>query len=706
MTTNTNGGKMLPRVVRPIAGENVVGLISRLADAMCAPFSSVLNFLEIRSDFMLREDTWLRLSEALGLDEEAFSPMRRETIRLGRQSGGVRLLNNTFHHYLIVRGSLRVCPTCIREGHPILEQWDLAHAPVCVRHKCLLVDTCACGKSLSRRYRGTKTAFSCTCGIRFMDLHAAKASAAMLQIGSIVRSALSGRPCSSLDPQLANLPLADLLCVAHVAGVASITPVDKDEAITPTGAIYLSIRPEESVRSVASMVPVVEAALPILLDWEGRYKDLLANVAGRNANSGCVSANALFSTRIGRTLRRPPRGIDWIPIPCMTLALDEFCEQMHSIKRRHLSVRRDSPVARKIEPILSRRQIAIELNAYDADPQLRRIYEDVVREFDRIGLAGMERNPLAARVKNEVLRRWLNTEQTISTDNAMRYLNNPNSTSTSNDWIHPSLLVPVDASELGVDRTLNKRRRGISFRKVDVEALRDRIASKTRIVMSEEEMRGFNRSAQCRKFHGGGWPRKDFLLAFLEGRIPACSFIERPRICDIWFHLETIRDLSLEHRVQAFIEKDVFAVAHRCRSLIAELWGRPPEHLSDYHLRELRRTEAVRNTDVRNRTEDRDRPRYHYSVMDLVQRARLLQGDTVTPLVDRIVDTHASSLPDGKQISVDDEQMATNEYLSNLASYVGLSLKGISGRSRPNQENATPRGWRRATQTDTDCPAT
>lgn len=668
MSAKTAGEEMLPLVVRPAPGENVVGLISRLADAMCTTFSSTLRFLGIRHDFMLRDETWAVLAKSLGLDEKALDGMRREQVVLGRQSSGIRLLGHVMRYFLVVRTTLRVCPNCIAESRPVLEQWDIMHAPVCLRHGNLLVDTCTCGQKLSRRFRGVRTAFSCRCGVRFAHLQAPPASAEMTTFSQMVDDKIKARPNSDLDPALAGLPLSDLICVTHVVGSTVLTPGKEDEWASPKGPVYNSVRVEEDSNDVASIVRLVEAAVPLLLDWDEGYANLLSQVADRNTGLAAASPDALFATRIGRQLRRPPRGVDHIPIPCMTIAVERFCEERHGLRARKISVRRNSPVARKIEPFVSRRRIAKELELHERGPMLARVYEEVVRGLDEQGIApSLTAKTLAARVKKEVLRRLSITQDTMSTYEAVRYLSHPRGTHAPDDWIHPDLLVPVRAAELGVDAVLTKRRRGLSFLASDVEALRDRICARTQLVTSSNDLDGFEPFAKCRVFHGGGWPRMGFLLAFLNGHIPARSLVERPRMSDIWFHRQSVRNLALEHRVRAMIEKDLFAGAYRCRSWLTELWGRTPDHLSDRHLRHLRRTSAIRYNDVRNTTQGRDRPFYHYSVADLLERALIIQGPTVSPLVDALLEGHRDARESTARIVVDDEQKAANRNLSDLA---------------------------------------
>lgn len=683
-----------PLVVRPMNEENVVGLLSRLADTMCAPYSAILGHMGIRADFMPGDEVWSRLAEALGLETSALAPMHRERVRIGSQSHGIRIGGHLLRPHLVVRGALRVCPTCLTEGRPILERWDVTHAPVCTEHGIRLVEECTCGRELSRRYRGTKTAFSCTCGKIFRELPVEAASPNLLDMGRIVEAAFSGCELDIVDPMLAGLPLSDLLGMAHMIGVAALTPADEDELVKPQGAAYRSVRPRADACDVASMAAVTEAAVPFLRDWSS-YEDLLVRVAGRNPHTGSESADAVFATRIGQSLRRPPRGIDGIPNACMIEAVENFCETRHGIKPRAKSVRRDSPVARRIERHLSRERIARELGVKPGAPALRRIYEDVVRGYDAEGLADMPPKILADRVEREVVRRWNVTHRTMSTHEAVKHLNHPSNTNSPDDWIRAELLVPVDPGALGIDNTLTRRRRGISFLASDVEALRDRIASNVCLVNSREDLKGYETSFRCRKFHGAGWPRSDFLLAFLGGRVPARSLVARPRICDVWFHLDTVRDLSLEYHLNADMLANAFSQAHRCRRFLTELWNRPPEYLTDYHLRHLRRTGAVRYHDVRNYTEGRERPRYEYSVMDLVERAWLIQGPSRTPLVDSLIKEWIAAKAEADRIRIDDEQRDANEYLSNLAEHVRISLSGQSpGGVRPNPGRTPPKGWR------------
>ncbi len=688
---------MLPLVVRPSEGESVVSLIGRQADALCAPFSAMLGYIGIRANFMLSDENWTRLARALGVEDTAFSGMRRRPVHLGRASGGVEILGQTMGHYFINRSSLRVCPACLAEGRPMLERWDIAHAPVCLRHGSQLVDACRCGRSLSRRYRGSKISNSCVCGVPFSALDVSPARPGLITMGQVVDKALAGREYDGLAPELRGLPLSDLLSVAHTVGMAIVTPAAEDQDVTPRGAVYGRVRVGTGLADVASMADLVEAAMPRLSTWSSSYPDILAEVACRNTAAGTDDADCVFATAIGRTLRRPPRGIDGIPLTCMTVAVERFCEERFGIKPRKTSHRRDSPVGRKIAPYLTRRRISTMLNVSAQSPLITRLFDEVVRSLDEQGAAASKSAiDLARQVERSVLRRWGNTHETLSLDEATRRLANPRSTHSPEDWIHPDILVPVDVAEHGVDGVLARRRRGISFLSSDVEAIRDRIAAHAPIVVSKDELNGFVPFAQCRKFHGGGWPRTEFLLAFLAGRIPAHSLVERPCISDVWFERDVVRDLSLEHRVKAVLTKEPFAVANRCRSLVNEIWGRPAEHLSDYHLRHLRRTDAIRFIDVRNTTEGRNRPLYHYSIVDLLERARLLQGPSLTPLIDALLEAHCAARPLAMRITVDEGQTAANIYLADLAAHAYRSLPDGGGPALVLSRAAPPPpGWRR-----------
>lgn len=696
VSRSTDDG-VLPTVVRPHDGESAISLIGRQADAICAPFSAMCAYLGIQANFMLSDENWTRLASVLGLDESTLTTMRRAPVKLGRQSGGVAMLGMTLRHHLVNRGALRVCPACLDEGGAILERWDIAHAPVCLRHGTQLVDTCRCGRSLSRRYRGIKLANSCPCGAPFAELRAVPARPGLVTMGRIVDGAISGNSHEGLDQELRGLPLSDILCVAHVVGVAASTPAANDQHVEKRGAVYGSVRLGADLMDVASMADLVEAAAPHLGSWSDSYRELLANVACRNEAAGISDADSVFATAIGRTLRRPPRGIDGIPLACMTKAVERFCEERFGIKPRKTSHRRDSLVGRKIAPHTTRRKIAATLDVGPQSPVLTRIFDEVVRSLDHEGAAAtLDAKALANRVERLVLRRWHSTHETMSLDEASRHLSHPRSSHSPEDWIHPDLLVPIDMDKHGVDGVLANRRRGISFLRTAVDALRDRIAARTEIVESEGEMDNYMPFALCRKFHGSGWPRTDFLLAFLAGCIPARSLIERPRIADIWFKRDTVRDLALEFRVKAVMAKDPFAVAYRCRALVSELWGATTEHLSDYHLRHLRRTSALRFTDVRNTTEGRDRPLYHYSMIDLLERAHLIQGPSVSPLVDEVIAANRASRDAATRVIVDEEQAAANAYLTVLASHVSRTLPGRHRSTRPlNQELPVPSGWRR-----------
>lgn len=688
---------MLPLVVRPLAEESLIGLIGRQADALCASHAAMLRHLGIRHGLMLSDETWARLADALGLEEASLKDMRRTNVALGRASGGIGMLGLTLRYHLVAHSYMRVCPACIAEERSMLERWDIAHAPVCLRHGTRLVDACRCGRPLSRRYRGPRFSCSCTCGELYATLEAPPARPGLLTMGRIVDEAIRGSSHDGLDPELRGLPLSDILCIAHIVGVAATTPAFDDRHVEPRGAVYGSVRVGADLMDVASMADLVEAATPYLLSWSDTYPGLLAAVARRNGAAGTADADSVFATAIGRTLRRPPRGIDGIPLACMTRAVERFCLEEHGIRPRRTSHRRDSPVGRKIAPHLSRRNLATALNVHGQAPLLVRTFDGVVRSFDDEGLAQTtDAKALADLVEQEVLRRWRNTQETVSLDRATRELAHGTSTHNPSGWMVSDLLTPIDAEALGVDKILVTRRRGRSFLKADVDGLHERIASRVELVGADANMDGYETLAQCRKYHGGGWPRIDFIRALLDGRIPARARVERPKISEVWLLRDAVRDLALEHRVKASLEKDVFAIAHRCRTFVTAVWGKLPDHFTDYHLRHLRRTGAVRFKDVRNTTEGRDRPLYHFSLADLLERALLLQGASLSPSADKIIEAYRQAKAPSKRVVVDEQQIEANAYLANLAAHLHRQLSAPAERAPPpNADRKTIPGWRR-----------
>lgn len=543
-----------------------------------------------------------------------------------------------------------------------------------------------------------RTAFSCPCGVRFGDLKCEPASKELLAFGKFIKDRLEGLTPEFLDKTFVDLPASDLISVAHVIGLAKHTPREQDKDIPIRASSYANLKLGDELSTVKDIIPVIEGAMPFLLDFDREYPKLLADVAGRNNEHGCDSMDTIFATTMGRALRRPPRGIDKIPIESLTEAVEQFCLEKYGIKRRKPSVRRNSLTARKIEPHTNCSKIATGLSVPAHSAEIRRIYEDVVRDFDMSSRILKESaEDLAKTVTEEVSRRWENTNSTLSLDGAMKRICHPLSTPSPDDWIHEKLLQPVDAHQLGIDQTLDKRRNGKSFLAADVEVLRNKMHSHVEQVASKSEMAGFELFRKCRKHHGGGWPRTQFILSFLEGEIPARSLKNEPLLTDIWFHLETVRDLSLEHRVKNMIEKDIFMVANRCRNFMTDLWDEYPTHLSDYHLRNLRRINGVRFTDVRNTTEGRDRPLYHYSMIDLIERGLIIQGNTIAPRVDILMSNLCAICPDRKQVTVDNEQAAANEYLTAVAAQVRRSITNPNQDfPPPNQNCPTPLGWRRA----------
>jgi hypothetical protein len=97
-------------------------------------------------------------------------------------------------HHLNFHGPSKVCPICLQEKPHHRNLWRLAAAPVCPKHKCLLVRKCADAKCKEPLPNVMRELVSCTCGRDLSQTPSIEADANVVWLWSSIEELLNGPP--------------------------------------------------------------------------------------------------------------------------------------------------------------------------------------------------------------------------------------------------------------------------------------------------------------------------------------------------------------------------------------------------------------------------------------------------------------------------------------------------------------------------------
>jgi hypothetical protein len=633
----------LPLVARPLVGESLTSFIFRLADRNAVPVRRTLQLVSrTRRPVGWSDTNWENLARLIYTTAAELEPLRRRNAHLVRCPSAVMFLGQPLKMNFLVRDRLRICPLCVSQLGALREAWSLLHAPVCLDHEVELIDTCSCGRLLSPKGGGRSgRAFGCVCGAMFVDLEAKGASPAALDaarwLGFKINPALlTTKPISpdgALTGPFAQMPMADVISVIDLVGLAATTPAEVDEpAAQVSGYLNGDTRTRQSVEVALRSV---EAAMPILRAWPTPYKSLLRSIAGRNREA--PAPHHLFATRIGRMVRHPYRGLDGEPIACLLEAVRNVIKDDLGIKLRNRSYTVSSPTARAVRREANRSAAARHLGVDDAEPVFQRVYHAALRSFDCKDVPAGKSIPKL--LIDEVERRWLEAQAMMSATEALLLLDHPEHSHAIAPWIHVDLLTPAaEAAEIHLCR------RYPSFHTKDVLAMRRRIAARARAFPPHQVPPSYRRyGSMTSRICCGGYSKQALILDIVSGRIPTARTEAEPHLCDIYIDEAHARNCSIGARVGLMIEKDPFYIPNRLLKLLAEFWPKQFNFEPGMSWRDLRREGALRYREVRNTTGGRDRPAYHYSLVDCLERQALLSGASVSSAADALIAQHRRS---------------------------------------------------------------
>lgn len=628
----------LPLTVPPIPGETAISYMSRLGDENGISLNKVNHVVADRIRAKVSgwtDEQWQRLATISGQNPDNLDGMRHRPAAIPSCPGAVMFLSHPVKSMFLLRDTLRICPSCIGERRMLRQTWSLVHSVACSVHECLLVDQCDCGRPFHVSSRGADT-FTCICGKPFEELSAPPASEHALAGTRWTHThlpwwAVRDRVTFSRDDHLPepfrSMPFGDVLALIHVVGRVASTAGEDDPKMEEKGHIGHPSGEVRGFTDLATSLRIVEGAMAVVAEWPVAYDRLLADVSARNAAARPERRSDLFRTRMGYLLSIPPNGLDRHPIPCLKERVDAFCEEKGIAPRRKVPVRR-SATARRLAKTANVGMVAELLGANGKAELFVRLYNLVASDIDG---TDVDDDTLRALFVGEMKRRWTGSEELMSSCEASRHLDHPAQKHTMIGWTDAGMLTPVDDS-LNID----PRRSTEQFRAADVRALRARLGSTATRVDKIEE--GFASYAKVAKQNVSvAYRKSELLLDILNGVISAVSTVPEPRLTDLYLDMVAARRRSAAKRVGRAIEVDSFGTTNQAKMVLEELWPDRGEHLGIDLNRELRATKAVRFKDVRNTTDGRDRPLYHYSIADHLARGHQLFGPSTVPEVDAIL---------------------------------------------------------------------
>jgi hypothetical protein len=430
------------------------------------------------------------------------------------------------------------------------------------------------------------------------------------------------------------MPLCDAIAVVDLIGTAAMVHSTDDDSHSNLNA-SIPARTTIGRSYLPLMVRTIEEAHPYLIDWPQSYYKLLDGVAGRNAKAlqeALASPTPLrprhiFATQIGQLLRRPPRGLDGTPIAALAQAIRSYCIERWNMSPQPLRFSRQCKTARAVGPAVSVAKAAQHLGvkpnehlaqivretlaAYDTGPKIEK-QELVGLIFADIRHRWTDHSENTCKAKRTNLIRKVNGVEILSAHQAEILLDgNKTCTYRMRDWEECGAIFPIPGEHIVGSLKY--------YYKSDVDRLVDYLSSLATPISDGRVPDGFVAyGSDIRRIYGGGVRRVDVLKNILSRQIPIASLVPRPSLGDIYFDLNSAIECAWQVRINILIEKDPFAPIHYARTLASALWeGNHPAF--DRYVREKKHFRSqIRFLPLRNTQGGRDRPKYHYSSVDLL----------------------------------------------------------------------------------------
>lgn len=602
----------------PLLGENIHGYVRRLADANGhACLDTFLYALGFRGRVgpTSRDQAWARLARWTGYPATAFDGMRWRPATSDARLA-LTVLDTPITRALLYPSSMRFCPECLRSDGIRRDLWSLAQVVACPVHRCLLVDSCpACGDRFRAAPVGSPVA--CVCGLRFDGARTAAAPSPATRVArnlALLIGARAGAGMPKLDwalelpPPFSGVGVNDYMAYLDLIGTAATTAVDDDPRAEGLTRRY-SLGAATAQQPVETVLAQLEAATAIIDRWPGAFHDLLDDLRARGDGMQAQDLASAFPTRVGRSLLRPRRGTDGLPLRLACEAVDGYWRLRgpSRLRKRNLTV--ENTDALRLHALLNAKSLAVAAGGRQATNLHARILRRVLDELSPIERALPPRKVADLALRRGVARHAA-VSKAITGHAAARILEGRETKGTLSGWDHPDLL-PADPALQGL-RFRNSR----IYSPESVDGILARIGAACALPTDTRELLPLFpvaiRVAPLRPWYD----KTALLLDVLNGTVPVFATTADPRLNDLLVDLPSLRARVAGQNPALFSE---YASLARVNEILQLRLGSDTV-ISLEAARRLVRTKAVGFVLMKSATAHRKRPvvRRLYNVADMM----------------------------------------------------------------------------------------
>ncbi len=436
---------------------------------------------------------------------------------------------------------MRFCPECLRFDGIRRNLWSLAQVVACPVHDCLLVDSCpACGDVFQAAPVGSPVA--CVCGRRFDEAGAAAAPAAATRVARNLALLIGAKVSTGvpkpdwafeLSPPFAEVGANDYMAYLDLIGGAATTPVEADpraEGLTrryDRGAALTQ-------RSIKTVLARLEAATAVMDWWPGAFHDLLEDLRTRSNGMQAQDLASAFPTRVGRSLLRPRRGTDGLPLRLACEAMDGYWRLRgpSRLRKRNLTV--ENADALRLHASLNATALAVAVGASQATGLHARILRRVLDELSPAERA-LPPKEAADLALHRGVARHAAVLKAITGHAAAEILGGRATKDTLSGWDHPDLL-PADPALQGL-----RFRDSRIYSPTDISGILARIRAVCAQPMDSHELSPLFSTAIRVAPLRPWYDKTALLLDVLNGRVPVFATIADPRLDDLLVDLPLLR---------------------------------------------------------------------------------------------------------------------------------------------------------------------
>ena len=612
-----------PLVAAPLFEESAVSWVERSAEAMGVTMHRLTAMIaQGRVVDRWTDDQWATAAGFSGRPLADITHLRRRTAATPR--GESALLGVRIRTSFLVQGAQRICPACVGENGCLAAVWDIGHVVACSRHGVRLVDACRCGLLLRERARG-KAPRTCVCELPYADNTTNAASPAALTATKWIEAAIARENGDAHDDgpngcPLAELSTGDLVLALELIGRAALSTDENDVQIAmrhphfDRGGLPLAVRVADSIRTV-------EAAVDLLSEWPSSYQRLLDRVAAR-----CVPergkfvtrglATRMFATAVGRSLVRPWIGMDGLPLKPLALAMDEWCLQKFSSRRK---VERAPAVRRWDVPERRRRVASLLGETFNGrfSRYLRRALHHIRSDND---------DEIERQLLERLSESYGRGTPTIDLRQALEILEGVNRPSYA-AWIHPGLLTPVAGDPDGPRHSL----------RFDAEQVRGLAARLSAVAgpADEADPVGWTPTSAPTRLQLRSWYNKtDMLLDILAGKVRVAAARTNAPYTELLIELASLRRREMIEKTKMLLRNDRAYTRHHLIPLLRDLW---PDHAPIPLDRSSRLSGTIEFVEFVNKSENRDRPGYRFRLSSVLRAQLAATGPSAFPEIDDLL---------------------------------------------------------------------